>query len=232
MREQFEGGSFATTYVYDQRRRWVRVDPPQTSRSQSSVSIATIAWALVLGVAVGCLVFTLVVRFWNAVRHHGMWRTLHRIFLEGFQGGGPNGGGFNEGRRRRRSHSERLADTAFVIQSLPVEVYHSKEELEKMSVRELKTLLNKAGKSAEVDTYCEKRELVAALVQGLNSTAECCSICIEEYAAGAVLRVLRCGHRFHLECIDKWFLSSTDYTRPTACPLCNTGLDVRNTDAG
>ena len=36
-----------------------------------------------------------------------------------------------------------------------------------------------------------------------------------------VLRVLRCGHRFHLECIDRWLLSSTDYSRPPACPICN-----------
>ncbi len=28
----------------------------------------------------------------------------------------------------------------------------------------------------------------------------------------------RC-RRFHVECIDRWFLSSTDYSRPPACPL-------------
>ncbi|PNH09681.1 hypothetical protein TSOC_003693 [Tetrabaena socialis] len=39
-----------------------------------------------------------------------------------------------------------------------------------------------------------------------------------------VLRVLRCGHRFHVECVDKWFLSSTDYSRVPACPLCNAPL--------
>ncbi|KAG2432842.1 hypothetical protein HXX76_008575 [Chlamydomonas incerta] len=39
-----------------------------------------------------------------------------------------------------------------------------------------------------------------------------------------VLRVLRCGHRFHVECVDKWFLSATDYTREPACPLCNAPL--------
>ncbi len=41
---------------------------------------------------------------------------------------------------------------------------------------------------------------------------------------GEVLRVLRCGHRFHVECVDKWFLSATDYTREPACPLCNAPL--------
>eukprot|EP00198_Chlamydomonas_reinhardtii_P001183 XP_001690518.1 predicted protein [Chlamydomonas reinhardtii] len=42
--------------------------------------------------------------------------------------------------------------------------------------------------------------------------------------APVVLRVLRCGHRFHVECVDKWFLSATDYTREPACPLCNAPL--------
>lgn len=41
---------------------------------------------------------------------------------------------------------------------------------------------------------------------------------------GEVLRVLRCGHRFHVECVDKWFLSAADYTREPACPLCNAPL--------
>ena len=48
-----------------------------------------------------------------------------------------------------------------------------------------------------------------------------CSICCEDYASGEVVRRLRCAHKFHLECIDRWFLSSTDYSRPVACPVCN-----------
>ena len=43
--------------------------------------------------------------------------------------------------------------------------------------------------------------------------------------AGDVLRVLRCRHRFHLECVDRWLLSSQDYSRPPACPMCNTQLE-------
>jgi hypothetical protein len=44
--------------------------------------------------------------------------------------------------------------------------------------------------------------------------------------AGDVLRALPCGHRYHLECVDRWFLSSTDYSRPAACPMCNAPLDT------
>lgn len=51
-----------------------------------------------------------------------------------------------------------------------------------------------------------------------------CSICCEDYTSGEVLRRLPCKHKFHLECIDRWFLSSTDYSRPVACPMCNAPL--------
>ena len=49
-----------------------------------------------------------------------------------------------------------------------------------------------------------------------------CSIFFEEYEDGDVLRVLPgCGHRYHIECLDKWALAATDFSRPPACPLCN-----------
>lgn len=51
-----------------------------------------------------------------------------------------------------------------------------------------------------------------------------CGICCEDYTSGEVLRRLRCGHKYHLECIDRWFLSSLDYSRPVACPICNAPL--------
>ena len=38
------------------------------------------------------------------------------------------------------------------------------------------------------------------------------------------MRVLPCGkghHFFHLECIDRWFLKSTEHSAPKGCPLCN-----------
>ena len=44
----------------------------------------------------------------------------------------------------------------------------------------------------------------------------------QDYEDGDVLRVLpACGHRYHVECIDKWCLAATDFSRPPACPLCN-----------
>ena len=37
-------------------------------------------------------------------------------------------------------------------------------------------------------------------------------------------RRLRCGHVFHLACVDKWSLGATDYSRPVSCAICNQPL--------
>ena len=55
-----------------------------------------------------------------------------------------------------------------------------------------------------------------------DPTATSCSVCFSDYEAGDVLRVLACGHKFHVECVDQWALTAArDFSRKTACPLCN-----------
>lgn len=44
---------------------------------------------------------------------------------------------------------------------------------------------------------------------------EMCAICIEDFEESNIVRLLQCGHIFHPECIDPWFL-----TRQARCPLC------------
>ncbi|CAL4914788.1 unnamed protein product [Urochloa decumbens] len=47
-----------------------------------------------------------------------------------------------------------------------------------------------------------------------DPTADC-AVCIAEVAAGEAARVLpRCGHAFHVECVDMWLRSHS------TCPLC------------
>ncbi|KAL5198176.1 hypothetical protein ABZP36_001688 [Zizania latifolia] len=42
-----------------------------------------------------------------------------------------------------------------------------------------------------------------------------CAVCITELAAGEMARVLpRCGHGFHVDCVDMWLRSHS------TCPLC------------
>ncbi|PJF19945.1 hypothetical protein PSACC_00240 [Paramicrosporidium saccamoebae] len=41
-----------------------------------------------------------------------------------------------------------------------------------------------------------------------------CTICLQEYSDGAVLRVLECRHHYHQSCVDDWFRIQA------TCPLC------------
>ncbi|XP_061342216.1 NEP1-interacting protein 1-like [Gastrolobium bilobum] len=45
----------------------------------------------------------------------------------------------------------------------------------------------------------------------------CCSICFQDFEDGELVRILpKCGHVFHLECIDKWLIQQG------SCPMCRT----------
>ena len=49
-----------------------------------------------------------------------------------------------------------------------------------------------------------------------------CSICIDDFQIGQKMRVLNCGHRFHLFCIDVWLMQHT------SCPLCKADFNRNN----
>ena len=47
-----------------------------------------------------------------------------------------------------------------------------------------------------------------------NDSYEVCSICITEYTAGNMLRILPCSHEYHYACIDRWLAEHSN------CPIC------------
>ena len=48
-----------------------------------------------------------------------------------------------------------------------------------------------------------------------EAEADCCPVCLEEYAEGSDwLKELPCAHRFHEDCILRWFRDHT------MCPMC------------
>ncbi|KAH9316327.1 hypothetical protein KI387_024954, partial [Taxus chinensis] len=59
-----------------------------------------------------------------------------------------------------------------------------------------------------------------------NIVAEC-PVCLVEYVGGEILRVLpKCGHSFHMECVDKWLLSHS------SCPTCRQSSSERSSCGG
>jgi E3 ubiquitin-protein ligase RNF38/44 len=120
-------------------------------------------------------------------------------------------------------HSTRLDEVLSTIRKLPVCEFHTRPDLLQKSVGELKQLLKERGVGADARNKClQKSELIDMLFPaGGGSSHEQCSICLDEYDTGDVLRVLPCVHRYHLECLDKWALTSTDYSKEPSCPLCN-----------
>jgi hypothetical protein len=110
---------------------------------------------------------------------------------------------------------------AAALQKLPTEVVATRAELEAESVAQLKARLRRVR--ADAGGCTEKAELVArVLAAGGGSSGEGCAVCAEEYAPGDVVRVLPwCRHRFHIECLDRWLLKSTEHSAPKGCPLCN-----------
>lgn len=114
--------------------------------------------------------------------------------------------------------------TAKEVSSLPIEEYETKETLLKWGVGKLKEEVKRARQRSPQDKSMlegpmplEKDELVEAVLFARGGeTGMTCSICFEDYEPSDGLRVLPCGHRFHIECVDKWLVSKS-----LKCPLCN-----------
>lgn len=56
--------------------------------------------------------------------------------------------------------------------------------------------------------------------EGAGEGGVSCAICLEEYAAGDLIRRLPCGHRLHRACLDPWLLQAD------TCPLCKRAVII------
>ncbi|KAJ2101100.1 hypothetical protein GGI16_003541 [Coemansia sp. S142-1] len=77
--------------------------------------------------------------------------------------------------------------------------------------------------SAEGCTGCEKPHespssnspYVTAETSVLKGCIATCIVCIDDFVLGSKMRILPCGHNYHIECIDPWLT-----TKSSLCPLC------------
>mmetsp|Transcript_19551 Transcript_19551/g.23449 ORF Transcript_19551/g.23449 Transcript_19551/m.23449 type:complete len:277 (-) Transcript_19551:34-864(-) len=127
--------------------------------------------------------------------------------------------------------SKPLTATASEINNLPLEQYYTAEDLSSWKIGALKQKLeseqqrsssNLSNKSGQFPRQppLEKPELIQAVLDAAGgSSSDRCAICFEEYLSEEFLRVLPCGHRYHIECIDRWLKSKSIF-----CPLCNQSI--------
>ena len=110
------------------------------------------------------------------------------------------------------------------VNRLPIEEFASPAEMRTWRVATLVAELKRARRNSPADRSVldgpmplEKDELVeAALFARGGESGARCNICFDDYESGDGLRVLPCGHRFHIECVDHWLRSKS-----LKCPLCN-----------
>ena len=108
--------------------------------------------------------------------------------------------------------------------SMPAVGNATAEEMLEWRVSQLKDELRRARLNSPADRSnrdapmpLEKKELVdAVLLARGGESGQTCNVCFDDFESGDGLRVLPCGHRFHVECVDKWLRSQS-----LRCPLCN-----------
>ena len=70
----------------------------------------------------------------------------------------------------------------------------------------------------------EYREANYAPIVEAHKGSDICTICIEEFKEDEKVRKLKCGHEFHIECIDEWKKRGN-----RTCPNCNENFIQNNT---
>ena len=77
----------------------------------------------------------------------------------------------------------------------------------------------------------EVKDIPEHLISKSNET-QACVICLENFQDGDTLRVLPCGHLFHVGCIDHWLLGtySDDECVTSGCPTCKKEVSEINDD--
>ena len=115
--------------------------------------------------------------------------------------------------RTQMTRPPTLDEIASAVHAMPLEQWRPVSAL---PVHEL--LLRLRRRKVCLDGCTEREDLTRLLA--LRCTDTLCPVCYEEYAEGDELRVLPCGHYYHVACIDRWAFSNAAARMPS-CPMCN-----------
>ena len=55
-------------------------------------------------------------------------------------------------------------------------------------------------------------------IKNKNHTFESCPICYIDYEVKQKIKLLECGHAFHINCVKEWLLKNPN------CPICKNNL--------
>lgn len=59
------------------------------------------------------------------------------------------------------------------------------------------------------------KDLLENTTLKISNIQQFCAICQDDINQNAIIRILKCKHNFHVNCIDRWFCENIK------CPLCN-----------
>mmetsp|Transcript_88117 Transcript_88117/g.248753 ORF Transcript_88117/g.248753 Transcript_88117/m.248753 type:complete len:222 (+) Transcript_88117:35-700(+) len=84
-----------------------------------------------------------------------------------------------------------------------------------------------ARKQQLFERLCPAVELCPDMISG-ERPLEMCAVCLESQEFGEQVRFLSCGHCFHAQCLDTWWVRSP--LHQLRCPMCRQRQDDRVTN--
>lgn len=76
-----------------------------------------------------------------------------------------------------------------------------------------------AAAAADADADGNARTVGTPACKGILEDTDECSMCMDAFAEGEMVKMLRCDHYFHAHCIDDWFAHQEGKRR--TCPVCS-----------
>ena len=73
--------------------------------------------------------------------------------------------------------------------------------------------------AADADADGNARTVGTPACKGMLEDTDECSLCMDAFAEGEMVKMLRCEHYFHAHCIDDWFAHQKGKRR--TCPVCS-----------